>query len=168
MHNISPCSFTYRRAFHHLPKPPFSCLYLCHSVDLLIDCLVSMWDLRDPGAWVFSRSFVLNGLITYALFYLVLLVVFYLNYIAFLNNCNFFAFLVGKYLGNTNLLTFCFVIVWVNAWGCFFLFLSSAKISEELKLNPVQLAQCSLFSGSSYSLLLMKLKRSSMETVNTI
>ena len=33
--------------------------------------------------------------------------------------------------------------------GVFFFFLSSAKSSEELKLNPVQLVQCSLFSGSS-------------------
>ena len=63
-------------------------LYRGHSVVSLVDCLASVWDFQGCGGMgVSSGSFLINGLISYPLFYLS--AIFYLNYIVFLNNCKF-------------------------------------------------------------------------------
>ena len=58
---------------------------------------------RNAGAWVFSKSFALNGLISYLLLYLFCQFIFYINYMVFLNNCKFFISVTSLSLGKYKL-----------------------------------------------------------------
>ena len=57
------------------------------SIRYLTACLLYEFH-RNTGSWVFSKSFAVNGLVSYPLLYFCQFI-FYLNYMVFLNNCKF-------------------------------------------------------------------------------
>ena len=71
------------------------------SIHYFTACLLHEFH-SNAGAWVFSKIFAVNGLISYPLLYWVFFqFIFYLNYLVFLSNCKFFicftSLIRGKY-----------------------------------------------------------------------